>query len=204
MSGRTNGVYNFTRKVSFSVTYGNNGITIGPSTQAGMGIVFTPVSVLVGNTVGNATYNIPNAAEYAAMWDRVMIDKVVMEVYGRNQDPTTGIANSSCPVCYYCSDYNDVANTDLTIIQQMGDCKTWYPNPQGALGPLVYTCYPRYQRQVTFTGLANSIEPARGYVISDTAIPHYGIRFAIETNNYNGNGILSFVMTYHFKVKNVK
>lgn len=203
MMGRTNGTYKISRKVSFSLTYANGGIDIIGNVSQGIGFVFNPTAVVVGNAAASSTYGYPNIAEIAALWDRLKIDKVVMEVYARNQDPINGIANASTPVIYYASDYNDVANTSLAIMQQQGDTKTWYANSTG-MNPLVYTCYPKFQRLVQFSTLASSFEPASGYVVSDTAIPHYGIRMAMDTNNYNGSGILSFVFTCHFSVKNVK
>jgi len=201
-SNRTNGVYRMTRKVIVDLTYNVNGIDIAGVSTQGMGFVFTPSSVVAANTSVQGTYGVPNYIDISALWDRVKIEKIVMEVFPKNQDPINNSGNSATPVCYYASDYTDVSNTTLNIIQQQGDCKTWHANSAGT-EPLVYTCYPKFQTLVQYTTTLSSFQPQRGYVVSDTAIPHYGIRWAID-NNLIGSGVLNFVFTFHYACKNVK
>lgn len=203
MSGRTNGTYRMTRKVNVDLTYSVNGIDVAGFSTAGMGFYFTPLTVIAVNSSVSGAYGVPNYTEISNLWDRVKIEKIVIEVYPKNQDPINASGNSSTPVCYYATDYNDVANTTLPIIQQQGNCKTWHANSAGPGSPLVFTCYPKFHQLVSYTPLLSSFEPQTGYVVSDTAIPHYGVRFCIN-NNLIGNGILNFVFTYHYACKNVK
>ena len=201
---KPNGEYKMTRCANLYMPYENGGWRIGTAFYVGIGLVFFPGSIqLVTSTTGQSvTSYIANYAELAAVWDRVQIEKVFIEVSNKTTDPSGSVSTAiSTPVIFYARDNTDVINNTLAITQQHGDCKSWHANSN--LPDLNFTVYPSYQRIVYYNALLSSYEPTRGHVVSDTEIPHYGVRMAYDTTGV-GSGGLMFRFTYHYSCKNVK
>lgn len=197
--GTMDGTYEFTRTVTGRLDFTNAGVSIGAARYSAATWVINPQSLqLVSGVPGNTnTYNIPNAAEFAALFDKIKIDKVEM-TFMNAQGSTTGTANGINPILF-CEDDNDT-NTSTDAIKQM-DCEVWQPGYNNNVYKKTWS--PKYQRIVYYTALTSSYEPSRGYVVSDTAIPHYGLKMGVELNNDISFG-LNFSAKIHFKLKEVK
>lgn len=201
---RLNGEYKLSRTTHMQIPINNNGFVLGTSTQEGIGFIFSPqnvlaVSVLLGGTI---QANIHNYAEIAALWERVRIDKIDIQISSRMVEKSSGsIGTTACPIIYYAEDNTDVYGNTLNITQQQSNCRTWHAS--GNMPDLCFTVRPKYQRIVYFTAAASSYEPARGFVVSDTAIPHYGLRMAAPLGALDAQGI-DIRFTYHYSCRDVK
>lgn len=198
--GTPKGTYELTRNVTGGIAYTNTGMTIGAANYSAGAFVITPQSIILYSGVaGNSTtWNIPNYPEIAALWDKVKIDKVEFKF----SSSVIGAANSGTqqPVFLFAEDDNDTS-TSTDAIKQM-DCKTWVPGNNSNGGEFSITIRPRFQRLNYYTSLLSSYEPARGYVVSDTAIPHYGLKIGIDP--LNASGWLAFTAKVYFKAKELK
>lgn len=201
---RLNGEYKMTRVCHVQLSCGINGINVGGVSRQGIGLIFNPASVtFVGTAAGPIQQAIiPNYAELSALWERVKIEKVVMQVSQMRTDPVTNTpGNVSTPVIYSAFDNTGVFDNTLAITQQQSGCRSWHATSNGP--DFIQTVVPEYQRIIYYTALLSSYEPAKGFVVSDTEIPHYGIRMAID-NNFIGEGVLNFRFTYYYCLKDVK
>lgn len=201
---KLNGEYKMSRVCHIQLGTTLTGITVGGVSRQGIGLIFNPASVtFVGATAGPVQQAIiPSYAEMSALWERVRIDKVVIQISSMRTDPVTNTAgNVSTPVFYMAYDETGVFDNTLAITQQQSQCKTWHGT--GNLPDFYFTVYPKYQRIIYYTALLSSYEPARGFVVSDTEIPHYGVRLAID-NNFIGDSVLNMRFTYYYTFADVK
>lgn len=201
--GTPDGTYELCRTVTGNFTVIPAGIAIGPANYEGATFVVNPQSLqLVSGVAGNTTtWNIPNASEMAALWDKVKIDKV--EYTFTCTTPTvTNSGTGQLPLFIFAEDDNDTA-ASLSSVSQM-NCKSWQPGWNTT--EFKISSKPRYQRIVYYTAVLSSYEPTRGYVVSDTAIPHYGLKMAIQQPpSAASNGMLvQFAAKIHFKFKELK
>lgn len=196
--GTPAGTYELVRTVTGNFDYSSLGFTIGATQYLAGTFVFSPTTVvLYSGVAGNQiTWNIVNSAEIAALWDKVKIDKVECMFTTSG----VGAANSTVqqPILLFAEDDNDSA-TSPDQIKQM-DCKPWNPGDQN--NKFLLTVRPRYQRLVYYTSLLSSYEPTRGYVVSGTDIPHYGLKMGMDP--VGGIGRLSFSFKIFFKCKELK
>lgn len=201
---RLNGEYKMTRVCHVQLTFNDTGVSVGGVFRPGIGLIFNPASVtFVGATAGPVQQAIiPNYTEMSALWERVRIDKVVMQVTQLRTDAVMGtLGLTSTPIMYSAFDNTGVYDNTLAITQQQSGCKSWHGTGNGP--DFIQSVVPEYQRIIYYTALLSSYEPAKGYVVSDTEIPHYGIRLAID-NNFIGTGIFNFRFTYHYSFRDVK
>ena len=199
-----NGEYKLTRTCNCYAPFTGTGFTIGGGPQLAVGIVFDPTQATIVTTSlgGSIPAVVPNYAEIASLWERVSIDKVEITISNRLTDAITNQpGNVSSPVFYFSTDENDVANNTLAITQQQAGCRRWSSSSNHP--DFTITVYPKYQRIIYYTAGISSFEPARGYVVSDTAIPHYGLRIASDWV-FVGNAGLNFTFKYFYTCKNVK
>jgi len=201
---RLNGEYKLSRTTNMYIPINNSGFVLGLSTFAGIGLIFSPQDVLAVGTLAGGTIQsfIPNYAEIAALWERVRIDKVDIEISSRMTDKASGSTGTTAvPVIYYAEDNNDIYGNTLAITQQQAGCRTWHATSN--LPDLCFTVRPKYQRIVYYTAAVSSFEPSRGFVVADTAIPHYGLRLAVELGQLDAQGIF-IRFKYHYSLKDVK
>jgi len=200
---RLNGEYRLSRVTDLRIPFSGAGFTFGVTSTAAFGLVFDPTRVVAVTTIGGAviTNTVPNYAEISALWERVMIEKVVIEMQTTSTDPINAVNTGTSPVIYYATDETDIFANTLAITQQQAGCKSFRGNSN--LPDCVVTCYPKYQRIIYYTALLSSYEPARGFVVSDTEIPHYGLRIAGDFSTTAGS-YLKLRLTYHYRCKNVK
>lgn len=176
------------------------GFGVGAGSYEAISMVFDPTGVTIfGSAVNFAVSSLPNAAEIAALWDRLEIVKVEITIDPICDKSTTG-GLTATPRMLICNDPNDgSAGTTLDSIRQHSDCKPLFGN-----GPHKWTVYPNHLRLVYYTPLTSSYEPAKGFVNSDTAIPHYGTHLGIA--NVGGITATSVIFSFKFflRCKNVK
>lgn len=197
--GTPRGTYELTRTTVGYLDYTSTGFTIGAaSTYIGASIVFSPTNTYIysspsGNSISMATVN---AAEIAALFEKIKIDKVEITMYSS----VHGAANSSTqvPLILMAEDDNDTSVSPDQIKQM--NMKAWQPGDQN--NTFKITVRPKYQRLVYYTALASSYEPCSGYVVAGTDIPHYGLKIGIEPLGAAGRIALTF--KYFFKCKHLK
>lgn len=200
---KLNGEYKISRMTSMYIPFGGGGFQIGGASYPGIGFIFDPTQVLAVTTLtgGSIPAAIPNYSEIAALWDRVMIEKVVIEFNTDRTDPTPSATSGCNPILFYAYDKTDIYANTLAITQQQDGCKSFQANAN--VNSCTTVIYPSYQRIIYYTSLLTSYEPARGYVVSDTAIPHYGFRLAMDTAGVATGGC-KLRFTYHYRCKDVK
>lgn len=200
--GTPRGTYEIVRTATGYFDHVPGGITIGAGNYEAGTWVITPQTVeLQSGIVGNTyTMTIPNASELSALWDKLKIDKVEFTF----SSGTIGTANNGAaapPAFLFAFDPNDRA-ASLDTVRQM-DCQVWQEGQNAR--EFKTTIKPCYQRVIYYTAASSSYEPARGYVVSDTAIPHYGLKMAISQFSAASNGgrVHVFVKLF-FKLKDLK
>lgn len=198
------GEMRLTRTCAYAFPTNGSGMTISGTNFPAWFITFTPNDATVwGSSIAFQTFNIPNASEIAALYDRVFIEKVEVSCSFIGTDATTVAAvTTGCPRIWYAPDYTDgTTGNTLAQTQQQGACK--FAVLSGNRPPTKMIIRPMYQRVVYYTAVASSYEPARGYVASGTSIPHYGVRMAVD-NTTLGVGAIEFSLKFYFRCKNVK
>jgi len=196
---RYNGETAFTRTANTSIICGPNGFAIGASNFPALSFQFDPAGfVYYGSAVASAAVALPNAAEIAAFWDLVAIDKVEM-TFTSTFDPSTVTTANLVPRLIIATDYNTGgAGTSLDAIYEHSDAKPL----DGTITK--WTVRPKYQRIVYYTALTSSYEPSRGFVNADTAIPHYGVLLGIRDFPSLTSGRLNVNCKFFFRAKNNK
>ena len=198
--------YSFSRMVNFRLsTTTGTGFTIAASSFAGVFFTFTPVDLTVwGSAVVSTTTAIPNAAEYAALWDRIKIDKVDLLFVSNGVDPTFNTAATNTPRLFIANDYTDgTTGNTLSQTQQQENCQ-YFTCPAGVdYAPYKHTCRPKYQRIVYYTAVTSDYEPATGFVRNGVEIPHYGVRLAMDPARC-GTGAIEMAAKFYFTCDNVK
>jgi len=121
--GTPQGTYELVRTVTGNFDYASDGFQIGLARYFAGTFVFTPQTVILySGTAGNSvTWNIVNASEIAALWDKIKLDRVDCTFITSGQ----GAANNTVqqPVLLFAEDDNDTV-TSADQIKQM-DCRTW-------------------------------------------------------------------------------
>jgi len=165
---RLNGEYRLSRVTDLRIPFSGTGFTFGATSTAAFGLVFDPSRIVAVTTIGGSVISntVPNYSEISALWERVMIEKVVIEMQTTSTDPINSVNTGTSPIIYYASDETDIYANTLAITQQQAGCKSFRGNSN--LPDCVVTCYPKYQRIIYYTSLLSSYEPARGYVVSYT------------------------------------
>lgn len=202
LRGTPDGTYEINRHMFIQFDALATGIPIGAGNYEAATFMFTPGTInLVSGIAGNtSTWNIPNYAELTALWDKVKIDRVVMKFMTSVQGPTGASASAVQSPIYFAEDDNDTT-ASLAQVQQM-ECTTWQPG----MNTTTFTVQlkPKYQRLVYYTALASSYEPTRGYVVSNTEIPHYGLKIAVPLNAVATQMRINCDVNVYYKLKELK
>jgi len=202
---RYNGETKLTRCINTSIPYTASGFGLGISFFPGVNFVFDPSGwTIYGNSTTFLTTALPNAAEIAALYDTMRIDKVEIEWSGNSQASTTATVQGSGIKFLVCNDSNDgIGAASLAEVQQQ---------PNKAFLDLSgrshkWTCYPKFQRVVYQTLLVSNYEPTTGFVNSNSTIPHYGVKMVMTNLNSVAPataGNIDFTVKYFMTVRNVK
>jgi len=196
---RYNGETRLTRTVYGRINLSSTGFEIGVSNFQAVNIVYDVAGVTIyGNSTTSTRFDMPNAAEFAALYDLVKIDKVDI-TWNSNQQ--SGIGPTIAPRFMICNDYNDgVGTASLSEIQQHSDCTAKFALMGQANR---WSVKPKYQRIVYYTSLTSSYEPTNGFVNADTSIPHYGTKLACLVPQ-DSDGSCDFSFKYFLTLKNIK
>jgi len=185
----------------------NTGTGLGVNGTFSPGIFFTfsPVDLTYwGSAVNFTTISVPNAAEYAALWDRIRIDKIDLMFMSNGVDPTYNAAATNTPRLFIANDYTDgTTGNTLAQTQQQEGC-TYFTCPSGVdYKPFTWSMKPKYQRVVYYTAVTSDYEPANGFVRNGIEIPHYGVRLAMDPARV-GTGAMEMACKFYFTCDNVK
>lgn len=202
---RYNGEYKLNRTIALNLQVGTAGVgwRIGASDFPSFAMVFDPTGLTIfGSAVQFNNYPLTNAAELSALWERIRIDKVEL-TFAPTFDQAEGIATgfSAVPQYAICNDVNNAAaGTSLGEILQHPDCKHVSTGDQ-----FKWTVKPKYQRQVYYSAISSSYEPATGFVNSDTAIPHYSVHVGLLNQAIlSANTSMLVTAKYFMTLRNVK
>lgn len=202
LRGTPNGVYEITRTVTGYWDATPSGIVVGAASYDACTFVVDSQSLQIQSGIaGNTTtIPIPNAAELSSLWDKLKIDRLDF-TFMCSAAVVTNASNQTLPFYMFAFDSNDrTASTD--IIKQMPN-KTWMVGYNTSTFKM--SIKPQFQRLVYYTAVTSSYEPTRGYVVSDTAIPHYGLKFSInQTGAVSNAHRVYFSVDIHFKLKELK
>lgn len=196
--GTPSGSYEIPRTITYSAEYDTSGFVVGAARYEAIAFDFSPLGlgVTFGPSGTRSTINFNNSSEFAAVFDKCKIQKVDCTI----QCPTPAVAGTSSgvPFMLICEDDTDAAPSFSEITQM--DCVSWNPgfNTSEWKGQIK----PKFQQIVYYTNVISSYQPSRGYVVADTAIPHYGLKCAIQ--NQLGAGRLRFIFKVHMAFKEPK
>lgn len=196
-----NGEVAFTRTASATINIiSTSGFNIGGAGFPAISFAYDPTGVTIfGSSTSFLLAPLINSAEIAALWDRVMIDKVELTMDFIAAKAATG-GLTPCPKMFICNDPNNAGTgSTLDFVKQHTTCRALYGER-----PHKHTVYPKHQRLVYYTALSSSFEPARGFVNSDTAIPHYSTHLALESTGLADATYLSIAFKFFLRAKDVK
>lgn len=200
------GTCSFARSVAINIGITSGaGFTLGASTYGEMIATYSPLGITFwGSNVNYSAVQLPQVSEISAMWERIRIDKVILELSTVGTDTTGSSAGGYSGRLMIANDYNGPTGgsggNELTM--QCTGCKTI--NTAGDQPVHYHKCVPKYQRLVQYTALNSSTEPASGFVDSSTDIPHYGTRIALPQAGVAQAGRLLIVAKFYFTAKNIK
>jgi len=198
-----NGENKITRSVTTNLVYTANGFSIGASFFQAVNLVFDPTAFTIyGSTLVSQSSPLTNAAEIAALYDLLRIDKVEITWSSSQQANVAGGATNAAPKFLVCNDSNDgIGPALLSEIQQQPNQEFYSVDGRSHK----WTCYPKYQRIVYQTALVSNYEPTVGFINSNSTIPHFGVRMAISNlASLGGGGFVDFNVKYFLTMKNVK
>jgi len=203
---RYNGENKITRTIVGNIPYTQAGFTLGITNFQAMSIVFDPTGVtFYGSATQSANFALPNAAEIAALYDLMRIDKVEL-TWSNNSAAVSngGTGTNRAAKFLVCNDSNDgVGTTALDQIQQQPN-RSFY-NTNG--GEHKWTCVPKYSRVVYQTALVSNYEPTRGFVNANSTIPHFAIKMGISNLGSLATATtegIDFTLKYFMTLKHVK
>jgi len=190
-----------TRTVYGRINLSTGGFEIGVSSFGAINIVYDIGGVTCyGNASTSTRFDVPNSAEFAALYDLVKIDKVEL-TWSTNVQASGDAVAPRPPRFLICNDYNDGAGSvSLADIQQHSDATAKF-NADGTA--MKWTVRPKYQRIVYYTSLTSSYEPTQGFVNCDTTIPHYGSKLGMLSQDFD-NSSVDFMFKYFITLKNIK
>lgn len=208
--GTPRGTYEITRWTSTNIPIIAAGFNVNGTVEQSFSCVFTPQSVIFYNAAGTTTtfvVAIPNAAELAALFDDVKLDKVEIYLSG-GVNPSVNTTNAQVPQVFMCSDRNDRASS-IDAIRQESDCTVWDLNQPGG-SRKKFTVKPYFQQVVQYgvAGTTSATQAQRGYVKSDIDIEHLAFKIALEDST-NGSasdplGRINLAFKYYFKFKQLR
>lgn len=193
-----------------------SGFQLGATAYRSIFISYSPTNLRFhGSETDFTDVVVPQYAELAAVWDRVKIDKVELqlsanvtdaEVIAHGTDPPSGEAPSyNAPRIILCNDYNGPmtgSTSSITELQQGSDTACYVLNSN--LPPVKWTVKPKFQRLVQYTTTQTATEPATGFIDSSVDIPHLGTRLGLLNVPFVSSCRLGVVAKFYFSCKNLK
>lgn len=208
-----NSVHRFTKLAQGDVATNDLGFAIGASVSNRFSIQFNMQSATfaINNTGASITYNIPGFTELSALFDQIMIEKVVVKFTFNNdpqliQQPGAAYAPQGAPVIYHAIDFND-ASVPAAVTDVMQYASVQSKLLGGTLGPVYRSVKPMFAQIVYASAIGNSYRASRGFLQKDVDVPHYGVKGFITTPNGSVGGLntgkLSIEFKYYYACKNV-
>lgn len=161
--------------------------------------------------------NVQAAAELTALYDQYKISCVVMKfqllnnpetIYPPGQNPGTTTNNPTFyPKIWYTRDYDDNNTLTLAQMREVGKakCKVLRPNSMISV-KIKPACASQIYRTAVTTGYSPVWPKKLDCTNSD--IPHYGLKWVIDTNNVtpwnNGQFIVRVEYLYYLKMFNTR
>jgi hypothetical protein len=156
------------------------------------------------------TLPVPGYPELSALWDQVMIDKIVCKFYystnpANNVAPGGAYAPQGALTFYHAIDYNDaIVPAAQTDIQQYASVRSRMLSAE--LGPIVRVVRPRFAQVIYASAIGSSYRASRGFLSSAIDVPHYGLKGfvttpSIVTGNVN-QGTILIECKYFYNCKN--
>lgn len=178
----------------------------------GLGINYSLAAINTSSTGGGSTNaNLPNSAEFQALFDQYRINKVVLKIYFSNNTSTTASSTSFLPTMYVCNDNdNSVAPSTLGELQQRPESKLWQLGTNGNTNNIrTITVYPNaVQAQYTGTAFTSFGDtPRKNWLdCAYPAIPMYGTKIWWDTDNTSNQaiGFLTIVADIYYDFRGVQ
>jgi len=164
-----NSVHRFTKIAQGDVQMNDLGFGIGAAISNRFAIQFNmqSASFSINNTGATITYNIPGFVELAALFDQVMIEKVVVK-FTFNCDPQlvtqqgATYQTQSVPIMYQAIDFNDASvPASVTDIMQYSSVKSAILG--ATRGPIVRAVKPMFAQIVYASAVGSSYRATRGF-----------------------------------------
>lgn len=126
---------------------------------------------------------LPNASEFAAIFDQWRITSVTLRAdWNLNSYSTTDVA-SAPPLLYIAPDYDDSSDANVSTLLQYPGVRT-HSFYQNGYSPLIFTIKPKPLKDVAGGGVTTTYSPDTSMPFIRTAemtTPHYGIKIATQT-----------------------
>ena len=204
-AGSVLGVHQFAKSATVNVNVFDNGWGIGVTRGPAFGIQFNLSQyqfIITGGT--SVSVNVPGFVELSALFDQIMLDKVVCK-FTYMQDANLTGSVSAPPLMYHAEDLNDAGPpATLATIEQYGTVRSRVASVER--GPIIRTIRPCYPQVVNGGGAGATFAAKRGFVSAISDIPHFGMKGYLNMinagtgTNYYGTMIVE--IRYFYKCKN--
>lgn len=177
--------------ISYSPALGFFGA--GPNLQFNFAASTSNISI---NGVSVYGPTLPNASEFAAIFDQWRITSVTLRAdWNLNNYGVENIANTP-PLLYYVADYDDSSDAAVSALLQYPGVRT-HSFYQNGYSPMIFTCKPKPLKDVAGLGVLTTYSPDTTMPFIRTAemtTPHYGIKIATQTLGGTSGTNTGFIM----------
>lgn len=205
-----NSVHTFSKTAIGQVALNDIGFFITGTSTNRFSMTFAQSTAYFYNFALNfVSMPMPGYVELSALFDQVMIDRVVVK-FTHTQDPSqtpiAGASNNSAPMFYSAIDLNDANVPALPAdIQQYSSLKSKILSVEN--GHVVRTIRPMFAQIIYASAVGSSYRASRGFLTNNVDVPHYGLKcFILMTAPGVGAtslGVLNIEIKYFYKCKNV-
>lgn len=208
-----NGTCSLARSVILSIPITKAaGFTISGQTFSEASFTYSPQYLrLRGDSTHELQALIPQAAELAAVWERVKIDRVELSIISNVIDEaiTTSMntpATQNAPKIVLANDFvgpntGGSTGTLTNVLQETG--ATFY-DAAGDQPVIRWTCRaPKYERLIAYTEAESDYEPANGFIRTDADIAHHGTRIGLANFAALAGCQMTVFAKFYFTFKNV-
>lgn len=157
-----------------------------------------------GNVIGSLAFTfsqIPNNAEFTALFDQYRINKIKLQLIpnftGSDLNPTSSVV--ALPNIWSVIDYDD--NTSPANLNDL----LQYPNVRMTRGQRIHTRYWTPAVGTDVGGVASASQKYKQWIdMSTTSIEHYGFKYFIDQLNTGPVGTWRVFATFYFSCKGVR
>lgn len=138
----------------------------------------------------------PNASEFAAIFDQWRIVSVTLRAdWNLNAYSVSELTNVP-PLLYYTPDYDDSSDANVSALLQYPGVRT-HSFYQNGYTPMILTIKPKPLKDVAGSGVTTTYSPDTSMPFIRTAemtTPHYGIKIATQTMGGTSSSNTGFIM----------